>query len=269
MGTLLAKKNGETLVRFDLNSIINDEKQKIMTSKTFLIFGISKGLGKAITLLLPAVEDRVYGVSRTEPGYLLEKPNVQWIKADLGQPKEATETIKSCIKDTPIDCLIYNVGIWENNAFSEDYNFMENSTSEITNLINTNVTACILSIQSVIENLKLSNNAKIILIGSTWGLENHKGKEVTFSATKFALRGIVHALRENLREHKIGVSIVNLGYLASEYDGYEKTESVIEETEGNLIPLQDVVGALRFIISTSNASCVKEINMPAMNDMNV
>ena len=33
--------------------------------------------------------------------------------------------------------------------------------------------------------------------------------------------------------------------------------------------LSDVIQALEFIISTSKASCVKEINIPAMNDLNV
>lgn len=240
-----------------------------MSSKTYLIFGISKGLGKSITINLPNEADKVFGISRTEPTYLKDKSNVNWIKTDLSNPKDSCETIKAHIKNETIDYLIYNVGIWENNAFSEDYKFEENSHFEITNIINTNITSCILNIQSVIENLKMSDNAKVILIGSTWGLDNHNGKEVTFSATKFALRGIVHALRENLRTYKIGVSILNLGYLATEFDSNEAIETVIEKTAGSLIPLQDVIGALKFILSTSNASCVKEINMPAMSDSNI
>lgn len=237
--------------------------------KTYLIFGISKGLGKAITKSLPNENDEVFGISRSKPNYLTEKPNVTWISTDLSNPKNSAEIIKENIGNRKIDYFIYNVGIWESNAFTEKYNFEENSELEIANIINTNITSCILNIKSVIENLKQSENAKIILIGSTWGLDNHNGKEVTFSATKFALRGIVHSLRENLREYKIGVSIVNLGYLATEFENGENIETVIEQTDGKLIPLQDVIGALKFIISTSNASCVKEINMPAMNDFNL
>ncbi|WP_228429254.1 hypothetical protein [Chryseobacterium sp. 52] len=99
-------------------------------------------------------------------------------------------------------------------------------------------------------------------------LDNHNGKEVTFSATKFAL-SIVHSLRENLRKDKIGISILNLGYLATESESNESIETIVEKTKGNLIPLQDVISALRFITSTSNASCVKEINRLALKDSNV
>ena len=129
--------------------------------------------------------------------------------------------------------------------------------------------ACLLAFQSLIENLKKSDNAKIILIGSTWGLDNHKGKEVVFSTTKHALRGMVQALRKNLREDRIGVSIVNLGYLATEFSLDTPVDTVIQQTQSELIPLQDVMLALKFILSTSAASCVKEINMPAMADENV
>lgn len=238
-----------------------------MSSKTYLIYGVSKGLGKALTQLLPSANDQIYGVSRTAPSYLKEQLNLTWIPADLSKPIEAVNEITSKIGEQKIDCLIYNVGIWEQTAFSEEYNFQEIKPEEILTMVNTNVSSCILAIQSFIENLKLSEKGKVIIIGSTWGLDNHNGKEVAFSATKFALRGIVHALRENLREHQIGVSVLNLGFLEdmSVKDDLLKSEKV--ESYG--IPVQDVIHAVKFILSTSNASCVKEINMPAMQDMNV
>lgn len=241
-----------------------------MNAKTYLIFGVSKGLGKAITQYIPNEQDIVYGISRTKPDYLDNRDKKrQWVAGDLSHPSQATNNLKETIGQQKIDYLIYNVGIWEHNAFSNTYSFNDNTQEEIINMINTNISSCILMIQAFIENLQLSENAKIILIGSTWGLDNHNGKEVTFSATKFALRGVIHSLRENLRENNIGVSILNLGYLATEYGCEETVESIIEKSNGKLIPLQDVLQAIRFIISTSNATCVKEINMPAMKDINM
>ncbi|MCX2452561.1 SDR family NAD(P)-dependent oxidoreductase [Pedobacter sp. PLR] len=230
-----------------------------MGSKTYLIYGISKGLGRALTELVPSANDQIYGVSRTKPPYLDDHKNLSWVQADLSKPMEAIHEIKANIGGQKIDYLIYNVGIWEQTAFSDDYNFQDIKPEETLTLVNTNVTSCILAIQSFLENLKQSENAKIIIIGSTWGLDNHNGKEVAFSATKFAVRGIVHALRENLRVHKIGVSVLNPGFL--------EDTSNLDQTGG--IPVQDVVNAIKFIISTSKASCVKEINMPAMQDLNL
>ncbi|WP_333975849.1 SDR family oxidoreductase [Acinetobacter colistiniresistens] len=236
------------------------------SNKTFLIYGVSKGLGKAIVQAVPKPIDIIYGVSRTQPQ---EMPNLNWICADLSKPEQAVSDVKATIGQQKLDVLIYNVGMWEQQAFSENYNFEDVSAAEINQIINTNISTCILSIQSLIENLKLSDNAKIILIGSTWGVDNHNGKELVFSATKFALRGIAQSLREILREHLIGVSVLNLGYLASEYEIDQPTQDVLEQTEYSLIPLGDVIQAIHFILSTTKASCVKEILMPAMLDQNV
>ncbi|VXA55040.1 conserved hypothetical protein [Acinetobacter proteolyticus] len=236
------------------------------SNKTFLIYGVSKGLGKAIVRAVPKPTDTIYGISRTQPQQI---PNLNWIRADLSKPEQAVSDVKTVIGQQKLDVLIYNVGIWEQQAFSNNYNFENVSAAEINQIINTNISTCILSIQSLIENLKLSDNAKIILIGSTWGVDNHNGKELVFSATKFALRGIAQSLREILREHLIGVSVINLGYLASEYEIDKPTQDVLEETVYSLIPLADVIQAIHFILSTTKASCVKEILMPAMLDQNV
>lgn len=235
-------------------------------NKTFLIYGVSKGLGKAMIEGLAAPADKIYGVSRSEP--TSNHPNFHWIKADLATLTSAQE-IKQVIKDEPIDYLIYNVGIWESHAFTDEYRFDESSDIETINMIQTNITSCILNLKMMLANLKKSPNAKIILIGSTWGLDNHNGQEVTFSATKYALRGVVQSLRETLRQHQIGISIINLGYLATEYSLDVTAEEVIALTQGSLIPLSDVLSAIRFILNTSKACCVKEIDMPAMMDLNV
>ena len=136
-------------------------------------------------------------------------------------------------------------------------------------MISTNINTCIQSLQALIKNLRASDNAKVILIGSTWGVENHNGKELIFSASKFALRGIAESLREILRNDLIGVSILNLGYLATEYEIDVPVDQILKETDHSLIPLEDVIQAIKFIISTSNGTCVKEILMPAMKDTNV
>ena len=235
-------------------------------SKTFLIYGVSKGLGKAIAKLIPNSIDTVYGVSRSAPEGI---DNLNWISTDLSYPEDAVHTVKKVVGEDKIDILIYNVGIWENNAFTDSYNFKEVSSIELNKIINTNISTCIQSLQSLIDNLKRSDNAKVILIGSTWVVDNHNGKELIFSATKYALRGVAQSLREILREDLIGVSVLNLGYLATEYEIDVPTELILAETNHSLIPLSDVIQAIKFIISTTNATCVKEILMPAMKDRNV
>lgn len=148
------------------------------SNKTFLIYGVSKGLGKAIVQTVSKPTDTIYGVSRTQPQKI---PNLNWICTDLSKSEQAVSDVKTAIGQQKVDVLIYNVGIWEQQAFSENYNFADVSSAEISQIINTNIITCIQSIQSLLENLKRSDNAKIILIGSTWGVDNHNGAKSLFS----------------------------------------------------------------------------------------
>ncbi|HEF8773824.1 SDR family NAD(P)-dependent oxidoreductase [Providencia manganoxydans] len=235
-------------------------------AKNFLVYGVSKGLGKALVEGIPSKQDTLYGVSRSCPPFVSDR--FHWIQTDLSEASSA-EVVKRSLQDVPIDCLIYNVGIWEKHAFSDEYHFETTTDTEILTMIQTNISACILHLKAMLPNLRRGTNSKIILIGSTWGLDNHNGHEVAFSASKYALRGIAQSLRETLRQDQIGISVLNLGYLATEYPLSVPVDEVISHTEGSLIPLQDVLNAVKFILSTSHASCVKEITMPAMLDKNV
>lgn len=235
-------------------------------NKTYVVYGASKGLGKAICQSLPVYGDLVFGISRTAPAYAeASLPGRTWISADLAMPHHAASAIKEAVGNAKVDCLIYNVGIWEKAGFTADYDFERTGNSEIEQMVQTNITSCLLALKSLLPNLRQSANGKIVIIGSTLGLDNHNKNEVVFSATKFAVRGIVHSLRSHLRKDRISITVLNLGDLATE----DEVPPGGEKQKSNLIPLADVICALQFVLNTSNASCVKEINMPAMMDPDV
>lgn len=237
--------------------------------RNILVYGVSRGLGAAIFKKIPTNRDVIYGVARSYPSFINEAKSSHWIKADLSLPEISTKIVAETVGDKPLDLLIYSVGLWEEKAFTHDYSFESVPASEIINMITTNVTSAILHIQALLPNLRLSPNAKVILIGSTWALPNHNGKELVFSASKFALKGMAESLREIVREDHIGVTVLNLGYLATEFEVDTPVDAVLEMTDRTLIPLSDVLSAIEFIAGTSQASCVKEIVMPAMADDNV
>lgn len=242
---------------------------KERVGRNIVVYGVSRGLGAAIFKKFPKSEDTIFGVSRSTPAFVNEAKSSYWVQADLSKPVESTQKMTEALGDMPLDILIYNVGIWEEKAFSDDYDFESVPADEVVNMVTTNITSAILHVQALLPNLRLSPNAKVILIGSTWGLANHKGKELVFSTTKFALKGMSESLREIVREDRIGVSVLSLGYLATEFEIEIPAETVLVESDYTLIPLQDVLSAIEFIASTSSATCVKEIIMPAMLDENV
>ncbi|MDP4098714.1 SDR family oxidoreductase [Paenibacillus sp. P96] len=237
--------------------------------RNLMIFGASKGLGEAFVKGLPEAGDNVWMVSRSHPESLRldDEVNRFWIKADLASV-EAGNEIANAFKDTVLDVLIYNVGIWESNGFREDYDFEQDDPAEIANILNVNVVSAITCIQKLLPNLKKSDNAKIILIGSTAGLENNHFTQVSFAASKFGLRGIGNSLREHVKKYGIGVTIINPGEIATQVPYEDGVEKVWSAYQGTQIPVQDIVSLVKCVIHLSRASCVKEINIPAMLDEN-
>jgi short-subunit dehydrogenase len=81
-------------------------------------------------------------------------------------------------------------------------------------IITVNQTSAITSIQKLLPNLKRGENAKIILIGSTAGLDNAGNSQVSYVSSKFGIRGVGSAIREHVRKYGIGVTVINPGEIA-------------------------------------------------------
>lgn len=238
--------------------------------KNFIIFGASKGLGDAFVKGLPDSGDTVWIVSRSRPESLKIEDGVHrfWIEADLSLP-DASKQIANALNGQAIDVLIYNAGIWESRGFYNDYDFENDAPDEIANIMNVNATSAISCIQRLLPNLKKSGNAKIILIGSSAGLENTGSTQVSYVASKFALRGIAHSLREHVKKDGIGVTCINPGEIATQVPYEDGVEKVLSAYGGTQIPLHDIVSLVKCVIALSKASCVKEIDIPAMLDAGV
>jgi short-subunit dehydrogenase len=233
---------------------------------TFVITGASRGLGALLNEHLPQSGDSAWLVSRSKP-YTGERGGVtrRWIEADLGQSAAAAH-IAAMLADSSLDVLIYNAGIWEANAFSQSYRPEAVPPAETAQIIQVNLTSAILTIQALLPHLRRSANGKIIVIGSINGLEHYThGREVAYGASKFGLRGMTHALRENLRADRIAVTCVNPGSFGSYW--YQGDHLQTDTTDRpDLISAEDMVSTFKWLVSLSNRTCVKEVDMPGMED---
>lgn len=233
-----------------------------------MVVGASKGLGRALIDGLGEHGDTLIGVSRTRPKNLTDNAGiaVRWVEADLSEPAQAAQIIEQAVVDGGLDTLIYNLGIWEEFAFDPAYNFLADNDDQVEAIVSCNITSTIVLIKRLLPVLLRSANPRIILTGSTSGLPQSGRPEVTFGASKFALRGIADALREGYRQQRLGVTCLNLGYLNTE-DPMSTPRVIAEQRgEGNSIPVHDVVQVVRMALSLSSASFVKELTLPAIFD---
>ena len=223
---------------------------------THLIIGASRGLGDALNRRLMAPGDTAWLVSRTTPALdLNDGIERHWIQADLSEA-DAAGAIVEQPGDRPIDVLIYNAGIWERTAFSARYRFEDIAQEEDERILRVNLLSVMSCVKRLLPNLRQSTNPKLILIGSVSGMEVSRGAEVAYAASKFGLRGVSAALREGLRSERISVTLINPGSFASRMDS----------DDAGLIPLDDLVTCIRNVCSLSRNTCVRQIDLVAMDD---
>jgi NAD(P)-dependent dehydrogenase (short-subunit alcohol dehydrogenase family) len=154
-------------------------------------------------------------------------------------------------------------GTWESKAFTQEYSFEKCAEEDIERVIAVNLLAPIHLVKSLLPALRRSKNPKIVFMGALSGLDNFPAREVANSASKFGLRGVVHALREELRPDRIAVTVINPGNIG--------TPEVLEDLrragqpETNAIPLSDLLSVIDCVLSLSRSSCIKEIQIPAMS----
>ncbi|MBV6623491.1 MAG: SDR family oxidoreductase [Rivularia sp. (in: Bacteria)] len=229
-----------------------------MTSvfNNLIVVGASRGVGAAVSEHLISRSNRLITVSRSASAV------GEWVKADIST-KQGIEIVSDAVGDRLLDGLLFMGGTWENQAFTKNYSFEKCSDEEIENVLLVNLLAPIRLTKSLLPALRKSSNPKIIFMGALSGLDNFPAREVANSASKFGLRGAVHALREELREDRIAVTVINPGNIATSEVLSDLREA--GKSEENAIPLQDLLQVIDCVLSLSRSTCIKEIQIPAMS----
>ncbi len=225
------------------------------THQTVLVAGASRGIGLAVAEHLTPRVRQLVTISRTP------SPAGQWVAADLSQRSEI-EAVQQAIGEDQLDALLYMGGTWETHAFTSQYDFETCSNEDIERVIAVNLLAPIRLVRALLPALRRSQNPKIVFMGSLSGRDNFPAREVANSASKFGLRSVVHALREELRSQQISITLINPGSVGT-------PEVLADLAAANLsadhaIPLSDLLQVIDCVLSLSRATCIKEIDLPAM-----
>lgn len=220
--------------------------------KKVIVVGASRGIGAAVAQYFEKNDHDVISVCRSSP------VAGEWIQADVSTA-EGIKAIANAIADSTIDALLYMGGVWEENAFTNQYDFMSSSDQETRYVISVNTIAPIEITRQLAPNLAKSDNPRAIFIGSLSGLDNCASTEVANTASKFGLRGAVQSLRLALRDYKIGFTVINPANVATQ-------EVLADITEGRFppqvpIPIADLISSIDWILSLSPDVDVVDLNI--------
>jgi len=215
-----------------------------------LVVGGSRGIGAAACEFLIEHGYDVFSVSRT-----LSRHG-QWIQADV-TTDEGIDRVVEAVGESAVDALLYLGGAWEKGAFTRDYGFTTSSREDARSVLAVNLLAPILLTQALLPVLLKADNPRVILMGSTSGLDGQASPEVAYTASKFGLRGAAQALRVSLPA--VGVTVLNPGNVATPEVELDIVEGRFEDQVP--IPLGDVMATLKFVLSVSVNTTLDEINL--------
>lgn len=184
----------------------------IFDGKTALITGGSRGVGfasaKALVELGANVVITARGKTRLEDSKSkLERSggNVVTVSGDVGDKEDAEKMVQAAIDAFGrLDILVNNAGV------SMRGKFEELSVDMCSQVINTNLTGCVLLSRAAVPHL-IRTKGSLVFISSIAGLFGVPGASI-YCATKGALTGLCDSMRLELIPKGVHVGTVYLGF---------------------------------------------------------
>ena len=200
--------------------------------KTILITGANRGIGLELVKESLAKKFSVIGTFRNKQNsqelFQLSSNNIRLFEMDVVDEKSVLDVSKNIHK--PIDYLICNAGI--NNGYGSIFD-QDHTHEKMLEVLNVNVIGSILTVKHFSK--ILNKDAKIILISSIMGVQNHSGSSATiYRASKAAVNNIMISISEEFKSKKITVVSFHPGWVRTDMGGPNATLST-KESASSLI----------------------------------
>lgn len=223
-----------------------------------LVTGASSGIGRAIALRLGGKGMRVGLVARRKERLEQVATDVRSaggealvLPGDVRDPATADRSVAAVVDAWGrLDLLVNNAGTGKRepvDRVTEDNLRVE---------FETNVFAPFYFARAAVPVMKRQKSGQIVNLGSVAGFVGIPNSSV-YTATKWALRGMNEAWREELYPAGIKVAYVGPGYVITEFGGREEDPS-LPEAEWALT-VEDVADAVEMIVDQGPNSDVKDI----------
>jgi len=230
--------------------------------KRIVITGGTTGIGKATAQLLASLGGHIFIFGRDEDDFdqAIDSINAQaqgkvyGITADITL-KEDIELIWKEIDNTlgGIDILINNAALPANGIIDEEY-------ENIKYILETNVLGYISFTKEAVSRMKTQREGHIVNIGSM-SAETHEETGTVYVATKSAIRGFSAALRKEVNELGIKVSLIEPGAVTSDMQPAPKEEQRKQIEKMEMLEAEDIAMSVLFCLSQPKRSDIVSLQV--------
>lgn len=187
---------------------LNAYQKRIDMEKSVVVTGATSGIGKATALSLDKAGFKVFACVRKESDgeelKRLTSDKLTPVQLDLSSENSIASAADQ-IRDLTGNNLF---GLFNNAGVTVCGPLALSAVSDVKNLIDVNITGLLLITREIIPSME--RKGRIVNMGSTMGFMAPP-LLVSYSASKYALRGITRSLRLELKPLDVFVSLVEAG----------------------------------------------------------
>ncbi len=227
-----------------------------LASKTAIVTGAGRGIGRAIALALAARGARVVIISLTEKSARSAAEAIAaahggdplWFAVDVADGPAVSTLCKQLIADLPsIDILVNNAGVTRDNLL------MRMTDEEWDTVLNTNLKGAFHMVHNLHRQMIRQRSGRIINITSVIGLTGNAGQS-NYAASKAGLIGFTKSIARELASRQITVNAIAPGFIETDMTGVLSDE--IQKQVLTRIPMatlgqaEDIAAAAAFLASS-------------------
>ncbi|MGW2229882.1 oxidoreductase [Streptomyces formicae] len=186
------------------------------STKTFLITGVSTGLGRALGRAALAEGHRVVGTVRTPAdarAFEALDGDAHARVLDVTDHDAVDTVVAGAERDLgPVDVLVANAG------YGHDGLFEESSMADLRRQFDVNVYGTVAVIKAVLPHMRERRSGHIIAVTSMGGLITMPGLSF-YHGSKFAVEGILETLGKEVADFGVHVTAVEPGSFRTDWSG--------------------------------------------------
>jgi len=225
-------------------------------TKTAIVTGASRGIGLAVSKRLAASDFAVYGIARKFERDSRELFAQTW-SLDLGDIGNLPDAFKRLgINALEPEVVIFCAGIGKFGSLEQM------SNDDISTLVDLNLVSPMLLTRAVLPGMRRRGCGRLIYLGSE-AAHRPGRKGSLYCASKSGLRGFVHALREDVAQSGVAVSIINPGMTATGF--YDALDFAPGVEAGQHLEVETVADAVELVINANPGVVYDEINLSPAN----
>ncbi len=228
--------------------------------KVAVVTGASAGIGPAVARELSSLGMHVCLLARRQErldelaAELAERTSV--FPCDVRDEKRLLEVFETIRRDHHgVDVLVNNAGLGHSAPLTSG------ETAHWREMLEVNVLALCVATREAVKDMSRTGRGHVIHLSSMAAHRVPAGSGV-YSATKYAVRALTEALRQELRAagSKVRVTAISPGFVETEFAAhFHKSEDAAREAYGRFPVLQDIASAVRYVLEAPDHMAVHDM----------